>query len=80
MAKIALCIITSRPRQDGTFAIRFKITNGASVTYIATQYSVEKRQWNGGQVVRHPQAAMINAKLSHMWKIQSGLTPCASLD
>ena len=65
MAKIALCIITSRPRQDGTFAIRFKITNGASVTYIATQYSVEKRQWNGGQVVRHPQAAMINAKLSH---------------
>lgn len=66
MAKIALCIITSRPRQDGTFAIRFKITNGASVTYIATQYSVEKRQWNGGQVVRHPQAAMINAKLSQM--------------
>lgn len=66
MAKIALCIITSRPRQDGTFAIRFKITNGTSATYIATQYSVEKKQWNGGQVVRHPHAAMINAKLSQM--------------
>ncbi len=66
MATISLCIVTSRPKQDGTFAIRFKITNGTSVTYIATQYSVEKKQWNGGQVVRHPQAAMINAKLSQM--------------
>ena len=66
MATISLCIVTSRPRQDGTFAIRFKITNGTSVTYISTQYYVEKKQWNGGQVVRHPQAAMINAKLSQM--------------
>lgn len=66
MAKITLCIITSRPRKDGTFAIRFKITNGTSATYIATQYSIDKKQWNGGQVVRHPQAAMINAKLSQM--------------
>lgn len=63
MATISLCIVTSRPRQDGTFAIRFKITNGTSVTYISTQYSVEKKQWNGGQVVRHPQAADMNAKL-----------------
>lgn len=66
MATITLCIITSRPKKDGTFAIRFKISNGASVTYIATKYSVEKKQWNGGQVVRHPQAARINAKLSQM--------------
>lgn len=66
MATIALCIITSRPKQDGSFAIRFKISNGASVTYIATKYSVDKKQWNGGQVMRHPQAAMINAKLSQM--------------
>lgn len=66
MATISLCIVTSRPRQDGTFAIRFKITNGTSVTYIATQYSVDKKQWNGGLVVRHPQAAMINTKLSQM--------------
>lgn len=66
MATITLCIISSRPKQDGTFAIRFKISNGASVTYIATKYSVDKKQWNGGQVVRHPQAAMINARLSQL--------------
>lgn len=63
MATISLCIVTSRPRQDGTFAIRFKITNGTSVTYIATKYSVEKKQWNGSQVVRHPRATEINSRL-----------------
>lgn len=63
MASVSLCIITSRPRRDGTFAIRFKISSGTTATYIATQYFVEKKQWNGGQVVRHPQAADINAKL-----------------
>lgn len=66
MATLIFCIVNSRPKQDGTFPIRLKITNGTSVTYITTQYSVEKKQWNGGQVVRHPQAAMINAKLSQM--------------
>lgn len=66
MATIALNILTGRPKVDGTFAIKFRITNGTSVSYITTQYSVEKKQWNGGQVVRHPQAAMINAKLSQM--------------
>lgn len=66
MATLIFCIVNSRPKQDGTFPIRLKITNGTSVTYITTQYSVEKKQWNGGQVVRHPQAAKINAKLSQM--------------
>lgn len=66
MATIVPYIILSRPNQNGTFTIKFKITNGTRVAYITTQYSVEKRQWNGGQVVRHPQAAMINAKLSQM--------------
>ncbi len=66
MATIALNILTGRPKVDGTFAIKFRISNGTSVAYITTKYSVEKKQWNGGQVVRHPQAAMINAKLSQM--------------
>lgn len=66
MATITLTILTGRPKTDGTFAIKFRITNGTSVSYITTQYSVDKKQWNGGRVVRHPQAAMINAKLSQM--------------
>lgn len=66
MATLIFCIVNSRPKQDGTFPIRLKVTNGTSVTYITTQYSVEKKQWNGGQVVRHPQAAMINTKLTQM--------------
>lgn len=66
MATIALIILTGRPKVDGTFAIKFRISNGTSVAYITTQYSVEKKQWNGAQVVRHPQAAMINARLSQM--------------
>lgn len=63
MATIVPYIILSRPNQDGTHTIKFKITNGARVAYITTQYSVEKKQWNGVQVVKHPQAAMINAAL-----------------
>lgn len=63
MANLTLCIVTSRAKTDGSYSIRFKITNGASVTYIHTKYSVRENQWNGGQVIRHPQAAMINAKL-----------------
>ena len=66
MATLIFCIVNSRPKQAGTFPIRLKVTNGTSVTYITTQYSVDKKQWNGGQVVRHPQAAMINARLSQM--------------
>lgn len=58
-----MCIVPSRPNKDGTFNIKFKISNGASVTYIATPFSVEAKQWNGGQVIRHPQAATMNAKL-----------------
>lgn len=63
MASIFICIVPSRPNKDGTFNIKFKISNGASVTYISTPFSIEARQWNGGQVIRHPQAAMINSKL-----------------
>lgn len=63
MASINLCIIPSRPNKDGTFNIKFKVSNGASVTYISTPFAIETKQWNGGQVVRHPQAAMINSKL-----------------
>lgn len=63
MALINLCIIPSRPNKDGTFNIKFKISNGSSATYISTRYSVEAKQWNGGQVIRHPQSAMINSKL-----------------
>lgn len=63
MAAIALTILTGRPKSDGTFAIKLRITNGASVSYITTRYSVEGKQWNGARVVKHPQATMINAKL-----------------
>lgn len=63
MATIALTILTGRPKSDDTFAIKLRITNGASVSYITTRYSVEKKQWNGARVVKHPQAIAINAKL-----------------
>lgn len=63
MATLALCIIQSRPKEDGTFAIKIRISNGTSTTYITTLYSVDKTQWNGGRVIRHPQATIINTKL-----------------
>lgn len=63
MATIILCIIPSRPNRNGTYAIRFKITNVTTVAYITTKYYVEKKQWTGAQVVHHPQASMINSKL-----------------
>lgn len=63
MARLSLTIVENAPRRDGTFTIKIRITNGSSVAYVTTKYAVEKRQWNGGQVVRHPQAASINAKL-----------------
>lgn len=63
MATLKLDIRKSERKQDGTFSIKIRITNGTSVTYITTKHSVSDKQWNGGQVIRHPQAAMINAKL-----------------
>lgn len=63
MATIKLCIIKSRGKSDGTFPIRIKISNGTSSTYITTSYAVDEKQWSGGQVIRHPQAAVMNAKL-----------------
>lgn len=63
MATISLQILTTRPKADGTHSIKFRISNGTSIAYITTKYSVKENQWNGGQVIRHPQAAMINAKL-----------------
>lgn len=63
MAAIVLYIIVAKPNNDGTYSIKFRITNGASVAYITSKYKIERNQWNGGQVIRHPQAAMINAKL-----------------
>jgi len=63
MATIALHLFKNYQKSDGTHSLRFKITNGTSVTYISSAYSVRADQWNGGQVIRHPQAAMINAKL-----------------
>lgn len=67
MARLSLTIIENTPRRDGTFSIKVRITNGASVAYVTTKYAVEKRQWKGGQVVRHPQAAMINAYLFQLF-------------
>lgn len=66
MATITPIILTGRPKSDGTFAIKLRISNGASVAYITTHYSVEKNQWTGTRVVKHPQAAMMNAKLFNM--------------
>lgn len=63
MATLKLCIVKSRGKTDGTFPIRVKISNGTSSTYITTIYAVAEKQWNGGQVIRHPQATIINAKL-----------------
>lgn len=63
MATLSLQILTTRPKNDGTYSIKFRITNGTSVAYITSKYAVKDSQWNGGQVIRHPQAAMINAKL-----------------
>lgn len=63
MATIKLDIRKSEKKKDGTCSIKIRITNGTSVNYITTRYSVTEKQWNGGQVIRHPQATMINTKL-----------------
>lgn len=61
--KIKLCIVNSRALKDGTVPIRFKILHGLTSAYISTGYSVEKSQWNGGQVIRHNRATEINSDL-----------------
>lgn len=63
MAQLNLCIVPYHKHEDGTFAVKYRITNNASVAYITTEFNIGERQWNGGQVIRHPQATIINGKL-----------------
>lgn len=63
MATIKLGVRKSEIKQDGTLSLKFRITNGTSVGYITSDYSVKPEQWNGLQVVRHQQASVINKKL-----------------
>lgn len=67
MAQLSFVIVPSRANADGTHTIRLKITNVNTTRYILTKYKVgSEKQFQNGKVVKHPQAASINQKLSIM--------------
>lgn len=67
MAQLSFVIVPSRANADGTHTIRLKITNVNTTRYILTKYKVgSDKQFQNGKVVKHPQAAAINQKLSIM--------------
>ena len=64
MATVKPAIRPSQPCADGSFGIKIALGAKMRTAYINTRYKIENlNQWKNGQVVRHPNAREINAKL-----------------
>ena len=64
MVNLSFVIIPSRKNSDGSHQIRLKIVSSNTTRYISTKYRVESgMKFHNGNVVKHPQANMINKEL-----------------
>lgn len=66
MANISLIILKAKALKDGRHKIRVAVRHKHETTYIVTRYIVTDKQFKNGQVVKHPEAAVINRKLRGM--------------
>lgn len=64
MATIRLALIPAKVLSDGTHKIRIAIHHKEETKYIVTRFKIDNlSQFKNGQVVKRPDAAMINTKL-----------------
>lgn len=67
MATIRLALIPAKALSDGSHKIRIAIHHKEETKYIVTRFKIDNlSQFKNGQVVKRPDAAMINTKLRNL--------------
>ena len=67
MATLKLAITPDKVAKDGTHKIRIALGHKCVTRYIVTRFKIDNlSQFKNGQVVKHPDAAMINTKLRNI--------------
>lgn len=67
MATIRLALIPAKALSDGSHKIRIAIHHKEETKYIVTRFKIDNlSQFKNGQVVKRPDAAMINTKLRNI--------------
>ena len=63
MATLKLVLFKAKVLSDGTHKIRIAVYHKHETSYIVTRFIVQENQFKDGQVIKRPDAAMINRKL-----------------
>lgn len=67
MATLKLAITPDKVAKDGTHKIRIALGHKCVTRYIVTRFKIDNlSQFKNGQVIKHPDAAMINTKLRNI--------------
>ena len=67
MATLKLAITPDKVAKDGTHKIRIALGHKCVTRYIVTRFEIDNlSQFKNGQVVKRPDAAMINTKLRNI--------------
>lgn len=66
MATLSLVLFKAKALKDGTHKIRIAIRHKHETCYIITRFIVQENQFNNGQVIKRPDASVINMKLRQM--------------
>ena len=67
MATLKLIVIPGKEAKDGTHKIRIAVGHKSMTRYIVTQFKIDSlSQFKNGQVVRRPDAGMMNVKLRNL--------------
>lgn len=67
MATLKLAVTPDKAAKDGTHKIRIALGHKSTTRYIVTRFKIDNlSQFKNGQVVKRPDAAMINTKLRNL--------------
>ena len=67
MATLKLALIKAKVLKDGRHKIRIIVCHKQETCYIVTKYTVDTlSQFKNEQIVKRPDAAIVNTKLRHL--------------
>lgn len=69
MATLSLTIFKAKVLKDGRHKIRIAVRHKHETCYIVTRFIVEERHFKNGQIVKRPDASIINTKLRNLLNI-----------
>lgn len=75
--KISIDLDKRSAKKNNLFPLKIRITGSGQVEYIHSGFSLQDKQWNGSEVIGHPQRLAIN---SHLSKVKSQLERAYALD